>query len=306
LATVQYLRKCNLVVAGEDGKGLDLSGLRITFKVKKTDAETPNTAEMRVYNLSKETVQKFKKEYTRIILQAGYESNYGVLFDGNIKQVKLGREGNTDNYIDIAAGDGDNAYNYATVNTTLASGAKQEDQVNAATKSMETQGAGKGSIDNLGDGKLPRGKVMYGMARDYIRQSAAASGTSWSIQDGKVTMIKTRGLLPGQAVLLNSKTGLVGVPEQTNDGIEAKCLLNPLLKIGSAVKINERDIQQVILPDTSKDDAANSPAALSVDGIYKVYTLEHTGDTRGNDWYSVLKLLDVDASAPAGEEVQAQ
>lgn len=301
---LQYIRRCNLVVSGASGDGLDLSNLRIQFKIKKSDAQTPNTAEIRVYNLAPDTAKQIRKEFKRVVLQAGYESNYGVIFDGNIKQVRFGRENGTDTYIDIAAGDGDDAYNFAVVNTTLAAGAKQSDQIGAAANSMSGRGVKQGYIGDTGEGKLPRGKVMYGMARDYLRQSAEASDTSWSIQDGKLQFVPMTGVLPNQAVVLNSKTGLVGQPEQTNDGIKARCLLNPMLKIGGKVLIDEKDIAEAKLPDTKKDAQANKPADIAADGLYRVLLVEYQGDTRGNDWYSDLVCLDIDATQPPGKQVK--
>lgn len=304
MSQLQYIRKCNLIVAGASGDGLDLSPMRIVFKTKKSDAQTPNTAEIRVYNLSETTVKQIRNEFTTITLQAGYEANYGVIFTGNIKQVRFGRENGTDTYIDIAAGDGDDAYNFAVVNTTLAAGAKQADQVAAAGRALSGKGVGTGYVADTGPQALPRGKVMYGMARDYLRQSAEASSTTWSIQDGKLQLVSLTGTLPNEAVVLNSKSGLVGTPEQTNDGITAKCLLNPLLKIGGKVMIDEKDIQEAKLPDTEKDATANKPATIANDGQYRILTIEHTGDTRGNDWYSNIVCLDVDETAPAGKQVK--
>ena len=300
----QYLRACKLIVASAGGSGLDLSGLHIKFAIKKADAQTPNTAEIRVYNVAETTVARIRKEFSRVVLQAGYETNLGVIFDGNIKQVRFGRENGVDTYIDIAAGDGDDAYNYAVVNTTLAAGASQRDQINAAASPMSDRGVKPGYIGETGDTKLARGKVMYGMARDYMRQSAEASDTSWSIQDGKLQFVPNTGVLPNQAVVLNSKTGLVGTPEQTNDGIKARCLLNPMLKIGGKVKINEKDVAQAKLADTSKDAQANKPADIASDGFYRLLVVEHSGDTRGNDWCSDLVCLDIDATQPPDKQVK--
>jgi hypothetical protein len=300
----QYLRACKLIVASAGGSGLDLSGLHIKFAIKKADAQTPNTAEIRVYNVAETTVARIRKEFSRVVLQAGYETNMGVIFDGNIKQVRFGRENGVDTYIDIAAGDGDDAYNYAVVNTTLAAGASQRDQINAAASPMSDRGVKPGYIGETGDTKLARGKVMYGMSRDYMRQSAEASDTSWSIQDGKLQFVPNTGVLPNQAVVLNSKTGLVGTPEQTNDGIKARCLLNPMLKIGGKVKINEKDVAQAKLADTSKDAQANKPADIAADGFYRLLVVEHSGDTRGNDWYSDLICLDIDATQPPDKQVK--
>lgn len=300
----QYLRACKLIVATAGGSGLDLSGLHIKFSIKKADAQTPNTAEIRVYNVAETTVARIRKEFSRVVLQAGYEANLGVIFDGNIKQARFGRENGTDTYIDIAAGDGDDAYNYAVVNTTLAAGASQRDQINAAASPMSERGVKPGYIGETGETKLARGKVMYGMARDYMRQSAEASDTTWSIQDGKLQFVPNTGVLPNQAVVLNSKTGLVGQPEQTNDGIKARCLLNPMLKIGGKVQINEKDVAQAKLADTSKDAQANKPADIAADGFYRLLVVEHSGDTRGNDWYSDLICLDIDATQPPDKQVK--
>lgn len=303
MAALQYIRRCNLLVAGASGEGLDLSGLRIKFKVKKSDAQTPNTAEIRVYNLADSTAKQIRKEFTTITLQAGYEANFGVIFSGNIKQVRFGRESGTDTYIDIAAGDGDDAYNYAVVSTTLAAGAKQSDQIQAAAGAMAQRGVSQGFIADTGAQALPRGKVMYGMAREYLRQSAEASETTWSVQDGKLQLVKLTEVLPNQAVLLNSKTGLVGTPELTNEGVKARCLCNPLLKIGVRVKIDEADVAEAKLPSTGQNAPANAGASVAQDGVYRLLVVEHSGDTFGNDWYSDLVCLNVDETAPAGKQV---
>ena len=300
----QWIRHCKLLIGG-NGDGLDISGLRVVFKVQKTDAETPNSAEIRVYNLAPDTAKKIKKEFQRVILQAGYISNYGVIFDGNIKQCVIGRENGTDTFLDIYAGDGDDAYNFAVVNKTLKAGATPADQVDACAGAMAEKGTSKGYTGGLQGGKaLPRGKVMYGLARDYMRQQAATTGTTWSVQDGKLQMIPRTELLPGQAVLLTSKTGLIGTPEQDEGGIRAECLLNPLLKIGGKVIIREADIQEAKLPDTEGDTGANAPAKIAVDGVYRLLSVEHAGDTHGQEWYSRLVCLDVDETAPKDKAVK--
>ena len=305
MSALQYIRHCKLIIADSGGDGLDVSGLRITFTVKKADAETPNSAEIRIYNMAQNTAQRIKKEFDRVILQAGYNSNFGVIFDGNIKQVMSGRENNTDTFVDIFAGDGDDAYNFAIVSQTLAAGSTQKQQVQVCADSFAAHGTGKGYIGGDFSGtKLPRGKVMYGMARDYLRRAAATTGTSWSVQDGKLQFVERGGLLPGQAVVLTSKSGLIGTPEQTNDGIRAECLLNPLLKIGGLVKIDERSIAEAKLPDTDEKSEANAPASINADGLYRLLTVEHSGDTRGQTWYSSLVCLSVDESAPPGKKVK--
>lgn len=305
---MQYLRKCRLIVAGAGDEGLDLSALRCTFSIKRSDAQSPNTAEIVVYNLADATARRVRDEFTRVVLSAGYGENEGAIFEGTIKQVRLGRENGTDTTLMISAGDGDVAYTHGVVSTTLAAGASQGDQVSAAVAGMGEHGVALGHVSGLPATALPRGKVMYGMSRDYLRQSAESSDATWSIQDGRVQVIPRRGVLPGSAVVLTAATGLVGMAEQTDKGVRAKCLLNPAIRVGGLVMIDNASVLEAALPAPSKsgEKEADKPAAIAADGLYRVLVVEYEGDTYGNDWYSVLTCLAVDASAPAGEEVDPE
>ncbi len=308
----QYMRSCELVVFGNDLDGLDLSALRIKFSVKRSDTATPNTADIRVYNLEEETALRIRKEFKKVILQAGYPGNIGVIFQGNIKQVIIGRESATDTFIDIVAGDGDRAYNFAIINSTLSKGSSQLDQVKAATNAMTPKGVTAGHIGDMPPEKLPRGKVMYGSAKTYLRNVAQTSKKQWSIQDEKITFVGIKTYLPGEQVVLTSKTGMIGTPQQTNDGVNVKCLLNPKIQVGGRVHIDNASIlQQKLNLDQIAAAKGNTstinnliPRHLNADGSYYVLVIEHTGDTRAIDWYSSLICLNIDVSANPLNSVQ--
>lgn len=51
-------------------------------------------------------------------------------------------------------------------------------------------------------------------------------------------MVPARGYLPGEAVVLSAGTGLIGTPKANDKGIEIKCLLNPRLRIGGRVRLD--------------------------------------------------------------------
>lgn len=296
--TDQWLRKCSLAVAPEKGgEGLDFTELRVRFSVRRADIQTPNTLEARVWNVSEETANKVQKEFTRVVLQAGYEyGNYGILFDGNVKQIRWGRENQTDTYMDILAADGDEAYNFAVVNTTLAAGSQPTDHAWAAQAAMAEHGIKKGFMPTADEPKLPRGKVMFGMSRDYLRDASAATNCSWSIQDGYLQLVPLTGYLPGEAVVLTAKTGMVGMPEQTQDGIRVKCLLNPMIKVGGRVQIDNKSVQRMRI-DMSYT-AINFFPKVADDGFYRVLVAEHHGDTRSTEWYSDLICLALDDTVP--------
>ncbi len=261
-------------------------------------------ADIRVYNLSEETAKQIRKEFTQVILEAGYEGNHGVIFQGNIKQVILGRESATDTFIDIIAGDGDRAYNFSIVNTTLAAGHTQADQLLAATNAMSLKGVTAGYNDLEPNVISSRGKVMYLNAKDALRNLAQSSGKNWSIQDEKINFLSKKSYLPGERVVLTSKTGMIGTPSQTNEGVNIKSLLNPLLKIGGRVQIDNDSIQRYKIDLSTPNSPANIPAPLTADGTYYLLVVEHEGDTRGVPWYSNMICLNMDVTTNPVNSVQ--
>jgi hypothetical protein len=312
----QWIRKATLIVAN-DGTGLDLSEMRFKFRVSQSDNESPNTAVIRVYNLAPDTVRKITGrtpvEFTRVVLQAGYENAaYGVIFDGTIKQFRRGKENATDTYLDILAAVGDVEYNFGLCNATVAAGSTIAQRTELVAKQAGlTLGNAGGAATG---GTLPRGKVLWGMARAQMRCEAMNAGATWSIQDGKVDIVPLAGYLPGEAVVLSAATGLVGIPEQTEQGVTARCLLNPKLRIGGLVQIDNASINQTSQADlrasgfeTAALTVGQLPfdkyagvqllADVTTDGFYRLYQVEYIGDTRGQEWYSELVGLAVDKSS---------
>lgn len=296
----QYLRKFSLIVGGS-GTGLELGDLRVTFQTHKADFETPNHADIRIYNLSDETARKIGGEFTRVVMQAGYQGNCGLIFGGTIRQTRRGRERGVDTYLDLLVSDGDKAYNYSVVNTTLAAGATQGDIAQAAMDPMREHGVTPGYIPELGGQALPRGVTMYGMSRSYLRDVGGSTDTSWSIQDGLLQMIPRQGWLPGDAIELTAETGLIGMPEQTEQGIKVRCLINPRLRVGGRIKLNNASV--LLQKKDLRIGAFQKAPRLDADGLYRALAVEFKGDTRGNDWYADATCVGIDDSAPIGSKL---
>ncbi len=298
--TQLFGRKFSLLVSDSKGNTIDLSQFRCKFVVKKSGYMTPNTADILVYNLSQSTALFIKQEFTRVVLQAGYAGSYGTIFLGNIKQGIIGRESQVDTFLNLVCGDGDQAFNFATVNTTIGSakagGASPANQLDIAINSMGAMGVGTAHIGALPAVKLPRGKVMYGNAKDYIQAVSDTNNLNWSIQDENIVVIPSTQYLPNQTVVLTSKTGMIGTPQQTIEGIMAKCLLNPMIKCHSRVQIDEKSVAQYKIDFSQPGSPANTPSAILNDGSYYVLVAEHSGDTRGTEWYTNLRMLTIDIS----------
>ncbi|MDB5444981.1 MAG: hypothetical protein JWQ97_298 [Phenylobacterium sp.] len=282
----QWLRKASLIVSGQ-GEAIDLAELRFTFKIKQYDLQTPSTAYIRIYNLTENTANKIQKEFTSVTLNAGYQDNFGTIFVGTIIQVRRGRESATDTYVDIIAADGDDKINTATISLSVGKGTTFDDRLKVLTGAL---GVRTGQVAPLPSGALPRGRVFYGAAKDHLRDFSFSTGTRWSIQRGMFQALPLNGYLPGEAVVLSSATGMLGMPEQTEIGIRVKCLLNPRIGVGTRVQIDNKSIQQATL------NLSNAPGGgangflprITDDGFYRTCVAELSGDTRGNDWTSDL------------------
>lgn len=313
-----YGRLCSLLLV-EGDKALDLSGMHITFESRQQDEEHPDNCRIRVHNLSRETVRRIKGEFSRVVLQAGYEGvGLGVIFDGTIRQWGEGREGNrVDTYLDILAADGDLGYNNGFVSRTLAAGstAKQRiDECVAAIVEQHGMRTGRVKLTEGFGGTLPRGRVLFGLARAQLRGQTQNVRASWNIKGGAVNVTPLDEYPPGQAVVLNALTGLIGRAEQTMDGIKCRCLINPRIDVGGLVHIDNASVNKVTQQkDHVIDGGAQMPydqwaglqnlADVTADGLYRVYVCEYRGNNRGPDWYMDLILLSID---PATKKVKAK
>lgn len=229
-----------------------------------------------------------------------------MIFDGTIKQFRFGRESAVTTYLDLLVADGDIAYNFATCNTSCAAGTTRAERLDKAMSAMNSKGVSAGQllIDSTG-GVLPRGKVLFGLARGLIRAECQSIGATWSIQNGKINVIPLDGYLPGEAVVLNSATGLIGRPEQTADGLRLRCLLNPKIQVGGLIQVDNESINQTVQKDGQGPSEGNAMlpynqyaglqqfATITNDGVYRVFVVEAKGDTRGQDWYLDIIALTV-------------
>jgi len=314
-----WLRKATLYLKSGE-KVLDLSPFRFTFQTFQVDEETPNNCQIRVYNVSRVEIESLTREYTEVILQAGYEDSHGVIFSGNIRQFKFGKEGPTDTFLDILAADSDFLFKYGKASTTIPAGTPKSEAlsiaIQEANKSVKDEAGKVGKpASNVSTGQLgqypktgfggiyPRGKVMMGSMADIFRNYAEASACTWGISNGVVNIVPYASYLDGAPVDINAATGLIGFPETTEDGIKLKSLLNHKIFPGMRIRLNNKEINQTVLANNALPVAYNSytktqlMASIAHDGLYRVYVAEHEGDTRGANWYTNIVALAIDESS---------
>jgi len=158
--------------------------------------------------------------------------------------------------------------------------------------------------NNTPSAKLPRGKVMFGNAKNYLRNIAQNTNQTWSIQDEQLNFIPTKSYKKGTQVILTSKTGLIGTPQQTTEGVNVKCLINPFIQVGGLINIDEASVADYKINLAVPNSPANVPPPLTQDGVYYVLVIDYQGDTRGVEWYCNLVCITCDITSNPLNSVQ--
>lgn len=254
-----------------DGRANDM--LRCVFKVEQSLAKSPNTAEISVTNLSERTRAKVSKKHIETTLEVGYSNRSSVIFAGKLEAAKNVRDG-VDWVTSFQSTDGGKELREKRINISF----KTVDIGEAFGRITDALGIGVGNaIEKMSSGnvrgtlsKFTNGLVMSGPVQKELDRLTKTYGLDWSIQNGQLQLLASGDAIePGDAIVLNSDTGMIGSPESGENGVvEVRSLLIPQLTPGRVVKLESRQ----------------------VNGFYRVEKTTYQGDTRGQDWYADLEL----------------
>ena len=263
----QFGRRWKLDISN-DQETLSIEQLRVAFEIDKTINEKPNPAKIQIWNLNRDHInQLLSQDYKKVALSVGY-GELRQIYVGDITKTRIQREG-LDFVLTLECSDGHQAYTQSRAKTTLKAGATDKQIVEELQKTMPK--VQTGAIDIPNQRKLHRGRVLNGNSRDILTKIARNNNADWSIQDGALIFLPKDKVLNDDAVLISQDTGMINAPEQTDEGLELTCLLNPALQIGGLVKV-----ESII-------DYFN--------GEYKIIKLAHSGDGIGGDWHSKMTVV---------------
>lgn len=277
---ILYGRRYRVIVSDASGNAKDVSNLRCTFNIPLVIMQQPMLAQIELYNLNPGTENWIIQNGTRVIVEAGYEgSQYGEIFDGDIIQPIRDKPDATTYRLTLTALDGDRFMNYSIVGMTLLKGQTARSNItNIASKASIPSQLGTIS-ENIGTSALTRGKVVFGMTKDYLRQLAKSENATFYYSNGKVHIVKANDLPSDEIYDLSPSSGLINTPTQSGTGITFQCMLNPNIKVNSFVHIDNSLIREQTY------QTGQVIRNLDQDGIYRVVSVTYDGDTRGDNWY---------------------
>lgn len=271
---------------------MDVSLLKCEFQTKATTETAVQIGTLVVYNMNAASEKEIIEEGFQISIFGGYEEcQYGEIFTGDIVQVFRNRENGTDYRLEIVALKGMQSLFANHVRSTIAAGSTPRDVVDVVAQQADKK-IGVGEVtDELPQQTLPRGKVLFGTPAKYLRDLCTWNDAAyWEGDDGKLTVETVEQEIPEDRVLvLTPNTGLVGTPVYTDQGIQIKMLLDARVKLRSMIKIDNEIIQRQAVqidPGTGqqKSDQLPQTAQFDQDGEYQVFSVEHRGDTWGDEW----------------------
>lgn len=271
---------------------MDVSQLKCEFQTKATTETAVQIGTLVVYNMNAKTEKEVIEEGFQISVFGGYEEGqYGEIFTGDIVQIFRNRENGTDYRLEIIALKGMQSLFMNHVRSTIAAGSTPRDVVDAVAGQADKK-VGVGEVsEELPDQPLPRGKVLFGTPAKYLRDLCTWNdAVYWEGEDGKLTVETVEQEIPADRVLvLTPNTGLVGTPVYTDQGIQIKMLLDARVKLRSMIKIDNEIIQRQALQidpgsGQQKSDQLPQTAQFDQDGEYQVFSVEHKGDTWGDEW----------------------
>lgn len=251
------------------------SDLRVSFSVEKTLSSEPNTANIEVYGLSRDSIANFLAANTdlRVRLFAGYAGAPVMIFEGYPvkKEGLVFTPGPPESVLKIKAKDGTRRFERARVNLSLDTEMTYEDILVEVAGSL---GLPVDVIDAPPDIRLTSGTTLVGQAEDILDRLALASNADWSSQDGKFQFVQRRGARPGQGPLFSSALrNIVGAAKRKDKGIELTTFLQGALVPGGLFRY-ESDYG-------------------SLNGDYKITKVRYAGDSRsGNQFYATVEGRD--------------
>ena len=286
-------RRCRVLIISEDGEAVDVSNLHVVFQITKTYLSDLQYSVIDIYNVNRDTENFAISKGYKVTVEAGYTgSYYGQIFTGDIVQAFGFNENGTDFVLRIVAADSERFMAEGFVSFNFLKGLTQRAAAESVVSKATIPTQMKTFSEAAEEATLPRGKVFFGMAKDYLNQIAKSTNTTLFINDSTVSLVQITDPDPERIFKLTPKTGLIGTPQQEDMGISGKCLLIPQIRVGRTVMVENQYVQQKQVTVGSNASVSNIGAASGSASSVGAAALISTRDTVGPAGLEMIKKFE--------------
>lgn len=273
-------------------------GLRITFQVIHLAGNALSVAEIAIYNVSDQSARQMLgdgvvKKYEFVSLEAGYESNFGAVFLGQITNVqRFMEDGGATSGIKLFCQSQAKDRDERIINLTLS---PETDPVQIIEQCASYFGAEIQFFGEFGDLKRRSGgTVLQGALVSCMNELAATYEFDWMVEN-EVTKIVKKGFAMPVKATISATTGMIGSPVVTDTEVGIRCAINPKLKLGDTIKLES------MAPRFEFSDVFFYKVPRTIgEGLYKIYSLAIIGDSHGDPWETQISCLRLDTMSQSG------
>lgn len=248
---------------------------KVLFSVIQDFGAFNSFADISIFNLSTNTINKFLKRDMMISLRAGYADSIDYIFKGQIRNVFPERQG-PDVLTRVIA-----ASNYnpnVTVSQTIGKNCSIVEIIKACAAAMSYPLVMK-EEDFQGVSLYPRGYVLHGDPKVYLDSLARVHNFSWIIESGRLVVVHNAYYRESDPYVVSVENGMEGIPEVTEIGCDVTIRLSPKLKIGGLIDVRSNystfNFSNLYYQDIPEHAGK---------GIYKIFKIQHSGDSWGDEW----------------------
>jgi hypothetical protein len=275
--------------------------LKIEFDIEKTNTINPNTATIKIYNLSENSrglISNIKKPQDAwILVRAGYLDEQGAqdIYKGNIIRITNQKEP-PNVIITIEAQDGIYQSNIR-LSLGYPSGTPIKRIISDITKKMKV------TIDS-GSVELPTNTTFrfstIGRAEDSLNRLCAKINYEWCIINGKIKFTKKGDGDMGKTLRLDYNSGLIGSPVKVHDAVRDNDKMNAgtggfqilATKQGNyALTIQGWEVTSLLQPTIEPKSKIIIKSEDMDEGAYIVEKVQHKGDNWDGDFQTISTVF---------------
>lgn len=258
------------------GDAFEITQMAVRFKVEKSLAKEPNKAEVTIVNLGDDARSELLKLPLRVHVEAGYvDTGPRLLFVGDVLKGSASKRTETGWETTLRLGDGQRAFAGARVNRSYAPATPMRTILRDAARSMGLDLPPEIASDRALDA-APGAVLLDGYASDELGRLLASYGYTWSMQNGKLQILRDEQPNNEFEIPINQGDGMIGSPElEVPKPVKGKSKK----KRGTKLKVST-----LLYPEIYPGRRIRVTSIEIDNALFKVDKVTHDGDTHGQNW----------------------
>lgn len=262
--------------------------LRVVFIIQVLPGDTNATADIRLYNLSKQSTIKIGD---KIIFRAGFTDNINAIFVGTVtNNLRERSPGEPEIVTRLLCKSSDASMGRGSVSTSFGPNTRVTDVIRALARAWPI---GLDIVESHfeGDPLFTSGYIVDGDIPTALDELAYAYKFEWVNENGRLVVTKPEKNRVTNMQTINQFSGMIGIPEVSGGpngiGVYVATRLDPFIRVTDRFFIQSEfstfNTGNLFYSELSGDARAN--------GEYNVQEIRHMGDSHGDSWKTEIEGL---------------